>query len=649
MSANRMDTTLSVIPNDMYFTPTPEAANEALACLSQLFPYADNYKVEIFSEPRFICPELLAESVTCPVCHTNSIRIGPIGSAERKWFAQIDEEMNDQPIEGVTAVLPACGHSVPFAQLNFNYPAGFARFVLRANHSLWNDEYLSPGAPLTEQKAALEAILGVPVDVVQTVYALLRSDRKIIEQLVGSSDDSRLTAAFELDAYPKGHFEDHSIADFYIEDMAERLLTAFRTTKHIKVKEWILRLISWANFVNEEVLAIAATELKRPTEKTLMSPILNLIQQRPQHFQHLKTEIKWLAGHTDQDIRWLCAMTLNRLLLDDGDFEVIRSLLFQADSNTRIYARLAFQKMIGSRALSDEEQSIMLLSLADPPAAFWKDQALVQAGARRVAVRYGENCFTSARKYYLTELTNISDRPIRVLKFASYVKDDESFRLGNFTGAWFTEKDFVSWYATPDTGWIQPGDSVCDDSNYGGDNDGFWAYWCCNDRDERFLAMSHQLSSATGGQVFSLSERPSGLPADPFSPCPKGMLNRLKDFTTQCLTLARNHAAREISYDEEGVRWLDDIIEQQRNSIKPANKIELVEIFGAFLGECIIRNYGGTWARYDEAICVQQSGKDAIFPFNSVFKQFENGRSGGDSVLGMYRSIAAQMRRKLKE
>ncbi|MCX9155647.1 hypothetical protein OPU71_05855 [Niveibacterium sp. 24ML] len=298
------------------------------------------------------------------------------------------------------------------------------------------------------------------------------------------------------------------------------------------------------------------------------------------------------------------------------------------------------------RQLYESPLDNRLIHLKNPPEAFWENHALINAGARRAAVRYGENTFIHRRKYYSTSLTNKSDRPIRVLKFGGFRKEGNSVRLGNFTGAWFTAQDFIEWYGVSNSGWIQPGETVTDDSNYGGDDEGFWAYWCCNGADERFMAMAHHSKSLTGGQVFSLNERQPGMPADPFSPCPEGIAKRLQGFTNNCLELARDHAGREIGLDEGGVRWLDQIIEQQREHGDPANQFNLLQVFGAFLGDCIIRKSGGVWGRYDEAICVQ-SDEGAIFPFNKVAKQFENGREGGDSVLGLYQTIGVFRRNAL--
>lgn len=289
-----------------------------------------------------------------------------------------------------------------------------------------------------------------------------------------------------------------------------------------------------------------------------------------------------------------------------------------------------------------------LLHFENPPNVFWESPPFIEAGARRVVVRYGENTFIYRRRYYSTSLTNKSNRPIRVLKFGGFVKDGTTYRLANFTGEWFSAQDFIDWYGVSSMGWIQPGETVCDESNYGGDNEGFWGYWCCNDADERFMAMAHYPTSLTGGKVYSQNERLPSFPADPYSPCPKGIAEQLEGFTANCLALARDHAGREIGFDEDGVRWLDDVIEQQRERGDPANRLSLIQVFGAFLGECIVRESGGAWARYDEALCVL-SDEVATFPFNKVAKQFENGRVGGDSVLGMYNTIGIFRRNPLNE
>ncbi|HEX6045389.1 MAG TPA: hypothetical protein VFZ22_12940 [Pyrinomonadaceae bacterium] len=53
-------------------------------------------------------------------------------------------------------------------------------------------------------------------------------------------------------------------------------------------------------------------------------------------------------------------------------------------------------------------------------------------------------------------------------------------------------------------------------------------------------------------------------------------------------------------------------------------------MFGSFLGECIIRCYGGTWKQDESRVwCVAFDDKNAAFPFAKVAKQMDNGLEDG--------------------
>jgi hypothetical protein len=101
----------------------------------------------------------------------------------------------------------------------------------------------------------------------------------------------------------------------------------------------------------------------------------------------------------------------------------------------------------------------------------------------------------------------------------------------------------------------------------------------------------------------------------------------------------------ELGYDLEGVRWLDAYVERLHEG-----KVEIadnqVEAVGAFLGECFIRNLGGTWSLHDNMEMVRFNASNGIFPFNKVRKHWSNGRQGGDSLLGMYEAVIAMQPRK---
>src|SRR5690606_26633646 len=65
----------------------------------------------------------------------------------------------------------------------------------------------------------------------------------------------------------------------------------------------------------------------------------------------------------------------------------------------------------------------------------------------------------------------------------------------------------------------------------------------------------------------------------------------------------------------------------------------LIHSLGSFIGQCIIKNYGGHWQvdQETQAICIEFDDKNKIFPFAKTAKQFENGPE--DSVYSFYTII----------
>ena len=96
-----------------------------------------------------------------------------------------------------------------------------------------------------------------------------------------------------------------------------------------------------------------------------------------------------------------------------------------------------------------------------------------------------------------------------------------------------------------------------------------------------------------------------------------------------------------ISYDLQGVQFIEKYIEKIKTemSMQEFESGPLPSMLGSFLGETIIRNYGGAWV-YDEQgfLCVGFDETNAVYPIDKVRKQFENGLA--DSVLDMYQTIA---------
>ncbi|MGO8816678.1 MAG: hypothetical protein ACLQVG_18735 [Terriglobia bacterium] len=104
----------------------------------------------------------------------------------------------------------------------------------------------------------------------------------------------------------------------------------------------------------------------------------------------------------------------------------------------------------------------------------------------------------------------------------------------------------------------------------------------------------------------------------------------------------------EFGYNRQSVEWLEGHIERLRQTGKlqdEATREELVNVLGSFLGECIVRRYGGAWTQREGIWCVAFDSHNVAFPFAKVAKQMENGREGGDGIGGFF-SIIPEVFRK---
>ena len=99
----------------------------------------------------------------------------------------------------------------------------------------------------------------------------------------------------------------------------------------------------------------------------------------------------------------------------------------------------------------------------------------------------------------------------------------------------------------------------------------------------------------------------------------------------------------ELEYNHVAVKWLNTYIEQIRPNYEPEQvPPNLVQSLGAFLGACIIANYGGRWGHEHESndwgIALPVQGGDIwVYPFNKVYKHIAAGEE--HSVRMFYEAI----------
>lgn len=94
-----------------------------------------------------------------------------------------------------------------------------------------------------------------------------------------------------------------------------------------------------------------------------------------------------------------------------------------------------------------------------------------------------------------------------------------------------------------------------------------------------------------------------------------------------------------LDYDAKSIRFIEEFIERQRNNFDTEQRKGLVNSIGSFVGQCIIKNYGGQWQvdQDTQTVCVAFDDKNKIFPFAKTTKQFENGLE--DSLYSFYTII----------
>lgn len=137
------DNYLRLIPEDSEYVPDSSASAQAVSILQSVVPVTAKVGTTITEEVRFIDQGENFERVACPKCRT---------SLDEWWTMEMDRAWKDH-FNDLSTITPCCGANVSLNDFEYEWPAGFARFVLEVrNPSL--ERWLEPA-----HMARLESIL----------------------------------------------------------------------------------------------------------------------------------------------------------------------------------------------------------------------------------------------------------------------------------------------------------------------------------------------------------------------------------------------------------------------------------------------------------------------------------------------------------
>lgn len=141
---------LRIIPTDPAWTPAERAAGEALAVLRDMAPEASGTTAVRHGDVTFVDQGGNFETLRCPVC---------AAELEMDWWHAAMEAASKGRFADLSVAAPCCAARTSLDELDYDWPAGFARFVLEATDPCRGD-------PTEEELARITAALGHPVRII---------------------------------------------------------------------------------------------------------------------------------------------------------------------------------------------------------------------------------------------------------------------------------------------------------------------------------------------------------------------------------------------------------------------------------------------------------------------------------------------------
>ena len=144
------DNLLLLIPSQPEYVPNLHAQQEARKLLQSLVMETCEVTAYVAEQIEFVDAGANFESVSCPACRS---------SIAREWWSAAMGEAHISQFSNLEVLTPCCQTRLSLNNLDYNWPQGFARFILKATN---------PGIPVLERQAVdgLEQILGCKLRVI---------------------------------------------------------------------------------------------------------------------------------------------------------------------------------------------------------------------------------------------------------------------------------------------------------------------------------------------------------------------------------------------------------------------------------------------------------------------------------------------------
>ena len=113
---------------------------------------------------------------------------------------------------------------------------------------------------------------------------------------------------------------------------------------------------------------------------------------------------------------------------------------------------------------------------------------------------------------------------------------------------------------------------------------------------------------------------------------------QVQEVATAAVEAFRRLSARgqSFGYDRDSLSWVEEYLESNRGKFSELEFKTMIQLAGAYLGECVRQKYGGNWSQRDGAWGIFFDNKTAAFPFAKAQKFMEYGLAAGDSITGFF-------------